>query len=166
MQIRKAERRVAFDRARAVNPRLFDRVMKNTRVTNPDECWLWLLATDRDGYGAIKVAGKQIKAHRATYSLFRPGDASPLVRHLCNNPACVNPLHLRGGTPQDNAADRVAAKRGGDLRGARNGRAKLSDEQVLEIRGCAGTGAEVAKRLGVSKVLVCRIRRGAAWTHI
>ena len=155
-----------MDHARSVCPALFDRAMHNADIVEPENCWNWILAKDRDGYGVLKVAGKNLKAHKVMYGLFRPGDDSPLVRHLCNNPGCVNPLHLRGGTHKENSADRVAAGRGANLSGERNGRAKLSSVQVLAIRNSSKTGAEIARQLGVSKVLVCRIRRSAAWNHI
>lgn len=166
MEIRKASRAVAMDRARSVNPALFDRMIANTNTASPDQCWTWCLSKDRDGYGSLKVSGKNLKAHKVMHSLFYPQQAAPVVRHLCNNPACVNPIHLRGGTQKENAADRVAADRGGNLKGENNGRSKLSALQVHEIRNSNDTGASLARKFGVSKVLVCSIRRGSAWSHI
>ena len=163
MEIRKAERQVAFNRARSVNPALFDRVM--IAVGSPDDCWSWPSGWDKDGYGVVKVGGKSLKVHRVVASLFYP-QPQPLVRHICNNPACMNPVHLRAGTSLENARDRVAAGRGGDLAGERNGRAKLNDEQVKEIRGSTESGASLARKFGISKVMACKIRRGAAWSHI
>jgi hypothetical protein len=164
MQIRKASRLTAFDRARTRNPKLFDRLMQNADTAQPGECWHWRLSPDRDGYGTLKVGGKSIKAHRAMHDLFYP--AAILVRHLCHNPRCVNPLHLRAGTPLENAQDRMAAGRGGDLRGQNNGRAKLTDLDVLELRASRESGAELARKFGISKAMACRIKRGAAWAHI
>lgn len=163
MEIRKADRQVAMTRARNLNPELFDRVMIHSG--QPSECWSWQGGKDKDGYGVFKLGGKSIKAHRAVASLFYP-QPQPVVRHICNNPACVNPTHLRPGTQLDNAQDRVAAGRGGDLAGVRNGRAKLNDEQAKEIRDSSETGASLARRFGISKVMACKIRRGAAWSHI
>ena len=166
MEIRKAERSVAMNRARMINPSLFDRLMSHADTSSPDECWLWNLKKDKDGYGFLKVAGKNIKAHRAVHSLFRPLEPAPVVRHLCNNPGCINPLHLRAGTQRDNASDRVAYSRGGDLKGEANGRAKLTAEQALEIRMSTEVGTSLALRYGVSKNMVSRIRRGLAWSHL
>lgn len=164
MEIRKASLAFATARARQVNTILFDRVMQISGV--PTECWPWPLATDRDGYGTLKVGGKSIKAHRAVASLFYPHRPQAVVRHLCNNPSCVNPIHLRPGTALENAADRVANGRSGNLSGERNGRAKLSEAQVIEVRSSSKNGAALARQFGVSKVLICSIRRGTAWSHV
>jgi hypothetical protein len=140
--------------------------MSNATVAAPDDCWPWKLKKDRDGYGVLKVDGKNIKAHKVMHGLFYAHRAGPVVRHLCNNPACVNPNHLCAGTHAENAADRVAAHRSGDLRGERNGRSKLTTAQVIEIRASKAPGAELARAYGISKVMACRIRRGAAWAHV
>lgn len=166
MEIRKAERGVALNRARMINPSLFDRLMSHADTSSPDDCWLWDLSKDKDGYGFFKVDGKNVKAHRAVHSLFRPLEPAPVVRHLCNNPGCINPLHLRAGTQKENAADRVAHGRGGDLKGESNGRAKLTAQQALGIRSSTEAVALLASRYCVSKVMISRIRRGLAWSHL
>jgi hypothetical protein len=100
------------------------------------------------------------------FSLYYPGVDAPVVRHNCHNPACINPAHLRAGTPHDNAIDRMHANRGGDLRGEKNGRAKLTERDVLEIRASSLSSADLSMKFCVTKVMVCRIRRGQAWTHV
>lgn len=48
------------------------------------------------------------RAHRWAYRLFH-GQIPPgmLVMHVCDNPPCINPLHLRLGTSFDNQRDSV-----------------------------------------------------------
>jgi hypothetical protein len=58
-------------------------------------CWEWLGRPDKDGYGIFYVDGKNKKAHRVSYELFRgPIPKGLTIDHLCMNRRCVNPLHL------------------------------------------------------------------------
>jgi hypothetical protein len=50
--------------------------------------------------------------------------------------------------------------------GAANSQAKLTDEQVREIRASTSRGTLLAKRYGISACLVSLIRNRKAWTHI
>jgi len=163
---KKASREERMNRARNVDPDTFDRLMASASVGSSMECWPVNTALNKDGYAAIRIAGKKTRAHRAMFALFFPGVPAPVVRHMCHRPNCINPAHLRAGTQHDNVMDRVLAGRGGDLRGERNGRAKLTPAQIAEIRNSAESGAAIARRLGISKNMACRIRRGLAWAHI
>lgn len=126
-------------------------------------CWLWLGPREAQGYGTLKVDGVTHKAHRVALSLtgvtVAPGDA---VLHSCDNPPCVNPAHLRVGTWRDNAKDR-------DVR-LRNGRSKLSPEQVRRIRTLYATGehtqAELGSLFGVTFQTISRVIRKQAWSHV
>ena len=47
------------------------------------------------------------KVHRIVYALITGEDITGLVvRHICDNPLCVNPDHLLAGTHIDNMCDR------------------------------------------------------------
>ena len=166
MEIRKASALGKRLHARIQNPVIFDRLIAMAETGSHTVCWPVKRGQDKDGYGVLKVNGKNVRAHRLMFSLYWPALDAPVVRHNCNNPACINPAHLRAGTQLDNAIDRMLSNRGDDLRGTNNGRAKLTDTDVLEIRASTLSGAELGKKYGISKVMACRIKRGVAWTYI
>lgn len=139
--------------------------------TEPDTnggCTLWTGGTV-GGYGRIKVDKKKVLTHRLAWKLANGPIPDGLhVLHRCDVPACVNPDHLFLGTPASNAADMLTKGRGADFRGERNGKAKLTDKDVVTIRArlAAGEGgAAIARDFSVSRVAVSRIKRGKAWTH-
>jgi hypothetical protein len=140
------------------------------RTGGPDACWPWQNSTAAGGYGAMHTKAGRLKAHRIAYRLAH-GPLVPglSVCHTCDNPSCVNPAHLYQGTHKQNMRDRAARGRGGDLRGQQNGRAKLTDDTVRAIRALAERGepnVAIARRFGVTDVMVSKIRRGVAWRHV
>lgn len=90
---------------------LEERFWSKVNVAGSDECWLWTahLCT---GYGRIKVAGKDILAHRVAYQLVRGDIPEGMdVDHRCLNRPCVNPAHLRLVTRKQNNEHQRAAYR-------------------------------------------------------
>lgn len=84
-----------------------------------DECWLWSGPSNGHGYGVCgwtTTGGVRVNtASRAsTWIAYGPpaglGHAAH-SRHLCNNKACVNPKHLRWGTPLQNVHDSLRERR-------------------------------------------------------
>lgn len=136
----------------------------------PDECWPWLGGIDLpDGYGYFAgFARLKVRAHRFAYEL-EVGKIGPgrLVLHSCDNPPCVNPAHLRLGSPADNIDDRRV--RGRAPRGVNHHSAKLTEDQVREIRR-RWTGGEkqtaLAERFGITQSSISRIVRGQDWIHV
>lgn len=92
-----------------------------------------------------------------------------LALHSCNNPSCVNPSHLRWGSQKENlrqAIDSGRAPHQGRVAGEKNGNAKLTSDQVAEIRSSTGNQSEVARRYGITRSLVSHIRLRRAWGHV
>lgn len=140
-------------------------------------CWLWGHGTNRGGYAYLvdptkphcRKSPKRTFVHRmvceAVHGQLGPG---MVARHSCDNPPCVNPGHILPGTPQDNTEDAWRRGRVPIPKGELNGRAKLTNTDVLAIRA-TGRGSPVepiCDRYGISASLVRQIRRGIIWSHI
>ena len=89
-----------------------------------------------------------------------------VVLHLCDNPSCVNPAHLREGTSRENTRDMMAKGRAnfvGAKCGTLNPNAKLNWEKVSEIRSLPLTYAVLAARFGVRGNTIKAIKLGKTW---
>jgi len=137
-----------------------------------DECWEWTAGLI-DGYGQFKNRdGGERLAHRRSYTLYvGPIPNGMLVCHTCDNKICVNPKHLFLGTVQDNITDMVLKDR--NARGERNFKAKLTDENVNEIRSLylrdsyhSSNAKELSKKFNVSVITIQRIVRNSSWKHL
>lgn len=137
------------------------------------ECLIWNGSKHPRGWGIIRNNGKRVKAYRASYEVHHgPIPEGMVVRHSCDNPACINPEHLSLGTQADNVRDMFQRGRENKAKGERTGKAKLTDAQVREIRGryapmTYGKGAHcLAREFGVSKQTVQAILSGESWKHL
>lgn len=130
-------------------------------------CWLWHAARNNHGYGKMWDGEKVEMAHRLSYRLYVgniPDDA--LVLHSCDNPACVNPGHLRLGSHKDNTQDALDRKRHVAPRGKMN--SNVSESVVAYIRNLQGPFkfgelGQLAKSLGLSYGGFYKIRAGLRW---
>lgn len=149
------------------------------KVTKTEACWLWNGFLNQNGYGYFRINSPrcQIRAPRMAYELsVGPIPPGLFVCHHCDNPSCVRPDHLFIGSQLDNMRD--MAKKGHQVfqqhpdrapMGSRNHSAKLTDEEVSEIRlgHCNGeSSAALADRYKVGRSQINRIARLKAWTHI
>lgn len=146
-------------------PPLHERFHAKVNKADPSGCWSWTAYTDRRGRGSISVNGKQQKSHRVSYELFI-GDVPDgfHVLHHCDNPSCVNPDHLFLGTHDDNMKDMKA--KGRAPRGESSGVAKLTAEEVCEIRRSQETNVTLAARYDIAETTVSGIRHRKRWKHL
>ena len=142
--------------------------MFRLRVTKTNTCWLW----SSQSYGKLRVGvNRYVSAHRYAYELkYGPIPPGALVRHSCNVRNCVNPDHLLIGTHALNANDRKVRGRNNTPRGEHSSLARLTDEQVLDIRRRYTAGGvfqyELAREYGVTQPNIQAIVTGRSWSHL
>lgn len=143
------------------------------KVNKTTECWIFLGAKTKQGYGRQSVFGKAWLAHRYAYAISKgaiPGGMQ--VLHKCDNPSCVKPWHLFLGTQQDNMDDMVrkGRHRGSGLLGESHGRSKISKEDVIKIRNRRANNREtygsIAEDYPISGVGIRNICVRKNWKHI
>jgi hypothetical protein len=79
-------------------------------VEKTSTCWLWHGCVDAAGYGNVRRQKRTLKAHRYAWQITNGIVPSGMwLLHSCNVKNCVNPAHLRIGTPQENISDTIAA---------------------------------------------------------
>lgn len=134
----------------------------NSKVKPKGSCLEWQASRFSSGYGQFFADGKNHRAHRWLYEYVNGKLSDGLVvRHTCDNPACVNIEHLEVGTQRDNINDKV--RRGRQLRGENHGRALLTREDVERIRESNETHRELAKRFSVSEGCINNIKLRRTW---
>ncbi|AZS49242.1 hypothetical protein BpsS140_00049 [Bacillus phage vB_BpsS-140] len=129
---------------------------------------------DKDGYSFVSAGrtehGKypKYRSHRFIYEeCFGKIPEGVLVRHKCDNPACVNPEHLELGTHADNMKD--MSKRGRHSSHGRHttGNAKLNMNIARQIRKDWGDHEmnikQLSKKYGVSPSSIGRVIHNEAW---
>lgn len=133
-------------------------------------CWVWTGWLTPDGYGKFNLRGKKTAAHRFSYARAHGSiPAGKVVRHRCDNPACVNPAHLQLGSQTENVRDAIMRRRNRGAAGVRNRHAKLAPRDVSIIRTDYRAGvdrATLAARFGVSTVQIRNIVTGRAWASL
>lgn len=120
----------------------------------PGACWEWTAHRNQKGYGRVGVGGKLKSVHRVMYEhLHGPIPNGLFVLHKCDHPPCVNPDHLRLGTPAENSRDMVEKHRSSTL---------LTPEQIAEAKDLFQKGVRpmhVAKAFGVNHWIIYSLKR-------
>lgn len=153
--------------------RFWSKVYKDGPIIIPElgSCWMWTSTRNKAGYGVIGISQKNYLTHRLSWEIQNgtiPKDL--LVLHKCDNPSCINPEHLFLGTDADNVCDKMNKGRHRKRSGEATGTAKVTKEQVIEIRERFAQGgihhSQIAKEFGLSRMAVSFIVRRRTWKHI
>lgn len=138
--------------------------------TAPDQCWIWNGGKTLQGYGCFTVCHKEsVLAHRFSWELTNGKiPDGKIIMHSCDNPSCVNSKHLSLETTQENIQDMVSKDRHKKtvLRGIFNGRSKLTEPQVQEIRSRYRSGEQPVNLIAefpISKSQFWRIINNEHW---
>jgi hypothetical protein len=122
----------------------------------------------RNEYPAAMIGGKFQSIHRFLCELAHGElEEGMVVRHTCDNPACIRVSHLIPGTHADNVKDKM--ERGRGPTGEQNPLSKLKEVDVRRIRAYLDNGvgvAEIARKFGVDRCTIGDIKAGRTWGHI
>ena len=130
----------------------------------------------RQGYLQIelRIGGRRrfYLVHRLVVDAFlppkRPTDT--VVRHLNDDPTDNRVCNLARGTQKENMADAIRNDKLRPCRGSLHGNAKLTEDDVREIRRLYATGTfskrALAQKFGVSDVMIGLIVRWQSWQHV
>ena len=119
-------------------------------------CLLWVGSICKGGYGKIGVNNQLFSTHKLACCIKNKTlETNGLqVRHLCGKKLCINPLHLKFGTPKENAADKKIHGTAG---------LKLTIKTANKIRSQHQTGiytySKLAKKYNVSAPTISNIVR-------
>lgn len=128
-------------------------------------CHEWIGHIGANGYGLYSISNKQRTTHRLAWEIKHGEIPKGLcVCHKCDNRKCVNPDHLFLGTKKENNSDMAQKKR--SALGVRNGHAKLTEGQVVEIYSSRDSYSKIAKRIGISITQISAIKTGREWAHV
>lgn len=151
------------------NPMYMQKVFARIATGLPDECWLWVGKKNAEGRGQIVFNGRAYIATRLLYVYYHgefPAN-KPFALHTCDNPRCCNPQHLVAGTQQENITDMVGKGRQRGACGESNAKAKLTTQQVQEVKSLYATGnysyAALGRLYGVAYPTIRRIVDRTGW---
>ena len=124
-----------------LNIRFNEKVDKN----GPNGCWIWIAGLT-DGYGTIRINGKNKYAHIVSWEMTNgPAPEGYVLHHECRTRNCVNPDHLLLITKGEHLSLHHKGK--SKNKGENNGSAKTTEKIVSEIRADWKTEEYTIKQL-------------------
>lgn len=133
-------------------------------------CWRYTGGLNGAGYGNIWDEGRTRSAHVVSFEIHNgPVPEGLSVLHSCDYKPCINPDHLFAGTTQDNIDDMINKGRDG-FKGVRNGRAVLSEGEVISIKELLASNIfscqSIADKFNVSRPTIAAIKSGRNWGQL
>lgn len=108
---------------------------------------------DKNGYAIVSHSGKHAIASRYVYEKEYGELLKEIkVRHKCDNPSCINLLHLEPGTMAENTNDSLTRGRF---------RVKLKEDEIRFILANPETNnTELGKKFNVHRTSIANVRSG------
>lgn len=135
------------------------RFWSKVTTNNPSGCWEWKASTlPSGGYGAFRVKGVTLRAHRIAYFLCK-GNLNPELEilHLCNNPICCNPNHLEQNT---HSVNMLQAGREGKLGHWKpNDKKQFSPEILQDILSSKLSARALGRKYNADHKTILNIKR-------
>lgn len=153
------------------------RFWNNINKLSDSGCWEWI-GTLRNGYGRIYWIDRVATAHRISW-IIHNGEipTGKFVCHHCDNRKCMNPEHLFLGTFSDNMQDMwnkhrhpIPKGRSSEtMQGERNINAKLTRNEVLDIRTLVESGVsqhKIANWFDINFPAIWKIVHYKTWKYV
>lgn len=138
------------------------------RFHKDDDCLIWPLYKDRQGYGRVGLDRRVYVPHRIMCVLAHGQPPTPdhVAAHLCGQGyrGCCNPKHLMWATEAENIAHKLA--HGRVMKGVTHYRSKLSEDDVRGIRAKTykrGDIVKIARAYGVSHQTIVRVLKNTSY---
>lgn len=143
--------------------------LRQAALATEDVCVDWPWGRDGDGYGSLRVDGKQRGVHILVCEMVHgPRPEGMQAAHRCGRTQCCSATHLRWATAKENAEDKRTHRT--EVLGERNGRAVLGADDVRSIRVRHDSGAasrqELADEYGLSYSAIERAVKRRSWAHL
>lgn len=153
---------------------LIERFNKKWVLDQKTGCWVWVAycnnRREHDPRARMFWKGQNVSASRVSWYLFKGEDpGNSCVCHTCDNGMCVNPDHLWLGTIADNNRDKMEKGRFVPNNGIQNGNAKLTPEDVKNIRRLYASGMthqKIADLYNIDRSTSIHIVNKKTWKHI
>jgi len=148
------------------------RSWKNSSGRGPKPSEPRILSGGLDSCGYPRVAMMRVDGKKKTWFVHRavltafvgPAPDGMQCCHADHDRTNNSLENLRWGSPRENTNDRLVS--GKRLQGEACWKAKLTDEDAMQIATCTGSRKDIAKRHGVSVSTVNQIKNGAIWSHV
>lgn len=146
-------------------------------LNNENGCFEWQKSKNKKGYGVISARsayGTNL-AHRVAWIIENgPIEKDKMLLHSCDNPGCINLLHIRKATASDNTLDMMNRKRhrpaySKKINVLERFRASIKAKKVIEIKTLIKLNLstkQINEKTGISKHIINDLKRGKTWKHI